>query len=106
MLFRHQQWEDGIEHPTSEDLAFYCRVCGPNRFFESDSHLQNHIDAMHDRLVRQLRNVIYRIYYTRRWPNRLSLEITSFVDIGSFHIVLGVLWHYEPTPLCPHTYVE
>ena len=64
MLFRHQQWEDGIEHPTSEDLAFYCRVCGPNRFFESDSHLQNHIDAMHDRLVRQLRNVIYRIYYT------------------------------------------
>ena len=51
MLFRHQQWEDGIEHPSSDDLAFYCRVCGPNRFFESDSHLQNHIEAMHDRLV-------------------------------------------------------
>ena len=58
MLFRHQQWEDGIEHPSSEDLAFYCRVCGPNRFFESDSHLQNHIEAMHDRLVGQLRWVI------------------------------------------------
>ena len=45
------QWEDGVEHPTSDDLAFYCRVCGPNRFFESDSHLQNHIEAMHDRFV-------------------------------------------------------
>ena len=48
---RHMQWEDGVEHPTSDDLAFYCRVCGPNRFFESDSHLQNHIEAMHDRFV-------------------------------------------------------
>ena len=84
------QWEDGVEHPTSDDLAFYCRVCGPNRFFESDSHLQNHIEAMHDRLVWHLPYLILRAAM-REWGMLLSS-----VDIRSFH--LGRPLSFEISP--------
>ena len=49
-VLQHQRWEDGQKEPDLRDIYYFCRICGGERSFTKDEHLQDHCKS-HSKLA-------------------------------------------------------
>ena len=49
-VLQHQRWEDGQKNPDLRDIYYFCRICGGERSFTKDEHLQDHCKS-HSKLA-------------------------------------------------------